>query len=187
MSESEVLFRAAVLERVDADAGVIAGYAVPYEQPTNIAGANQVLTSEVISRHAFGRQANKAAAARVQLRWAHQQAEVPIGRCTKLEDREDGLWAEFQLTPALRDQPGSRAWEVHQSLLDGALTDLSVGFRSVRNRMDGDVFRHDRCTLVEVSVVPEGAYKLAKVASVRDVDGLWRESWLRRIAVLKGV
>jgi uncharacterized protein len=182
MSDTEVLFRAAAVDSVDAEHGVIAGIAVPYESPTKIGGG----MTEVISRHAFGRQATKAAAARVQLRWAHQTGEVPIGRCTRLEDREDGLWAEFAITPALRDQPGSRAWEVHQSLMDGALTDLSVGFRSLRNHMEeGGQFRHVRCHLVEVSVVPEGAYREAKVASVRDVDGAWRDSWAARIRELR--
>jgi len=182
MSDTEVLFRAAAVEQVNPEAGVVAGLVVPYEAPTKLGGG----MSEVISRHAFGKQTSKAAARRVQLRWAHQTQEVPIGRCTNLEDREDGLWAEFSITPALRDQPGSRAWEVHQSLMDGALTDLSVGFRSMRNHMEeGGLLRHARCHLVEVSIVPEGAYKEAKVASVRDVDGLWRDQWLRRIESLR--
>lgn len=175
---------------IDAAKGLLTGRCVPYDEPTELWGG----LWEVFSRGAFGAQVKaRDHWARVQLRWAHATDEVPLGRATSLQDREDGLWGVFQWNLRLLRREGSRAWEVWQSLDEGDLTDLSIGFRTLKPPIvteDDDrilVTRgKDSCHLEETSVVPSGAYgPAATVASLRAAHDTWREEWTARIDALR--
>jgi len=178
------------VDDVDTDKGEIYGRCVPYDEPTVLAAG----ISEVFERGAFGSQPSAADHfARIQLRWAHATDEVPLGRAVALEDAPDGLYGRFGFNTRLRGEPGTRAWQVWESLKAGDMRELSVGFRVKREPVVSEepgsllVTRQgDSCHLVEVSVVPSGAYgQSAQVLAVRDTRQAWRDGWAARIARIK--
>lgn len=175
---------------VDDAKGEIYGRCVPYDTEVELMRG----LSEVIEFGAFGSQpAAKDHWARVQLRWAHATDEVPLGKAVQLDEKRDGLYGRFGFNQALRQQAGTKAWQVWQSLHAGDMEDLSVGFRVKKEpvlTIDGDDIRvtrqKDSAHLIEVSVVPSGAYgSLAKVSSMRDARQAWHDGWAARIAALR--
>lgn len=175
---------------VDDVKGEVYGRCVPYEQEVELLPG----LVESFARGAFGSQPSaRDHWARVQLRWAHATDEVPLGKAVQLEEKTDGLYGRYAFNQILRQQPGTRAWEVWESLAAGDMEDLSVGFRVKKEPtltvQDEIVHLHrgkDSSYLIEVSVVPSGAYgSLAKVSAMRDTRQLWRDEWAARIERLR--
>ncbi|MFF5992587.1 HK97 family phage prohead protease [Prauserella flavalba] len=142
------------------DGRTIVGIAVPYGKPQRI---NARLT-EQFAPGAF----------RHQLRAAHR---VPfardhlalggtlIGTTVMLREDAAGLYGEWRVskTPA-----GEETLEL---VKDGALRELSVGFREQQNRrLQGGIVERVKANLMEVAVVLQGAYgEGAAVAGVRQL------------------
>lgn len=164
------------LEVADGDGRTIRGIAVPYGQVQRI---NPYLTEEFV-RGAFNHQLG--AIHRVGLWRGHSnQGGVLIGR--QIEGRDDaaGLYGEWRVskTPA-----GDETLEL---VKDGALEQLSVGFRMVAGgsqKVDG-VVRRTKANVFETAIVPQGAYgDGAVITGVRSADdGLDEEIAQLRSAV----
>ena len=93
---------------------------------------------------------------------AHDQ-KAPVGRAVWVKDTQEGPVAEFQL--GLTSPAGQDALA---ELRDGLLSEVSVGFHSVREQRGTDGAREiTEAALHEASLVPIGAYDGAKVLSVR--------------------
>lgn len=143
------------------DGRTVVGIAVPYGRPQRI----DAQLMEQFARGAFNRQLR--AANRVPFAREHMSlGGTLIGRTIELRDDSAGLYGEWRVskTPA-----GDETLEL---IKDGALTDLSIGFREGQNRRlkDGTIERVT-AELREVSVVMEGAYGAnAVVAEVRRRD-----------------
>jgi len=128
---------------------VIRGRAVPYGRVVNL--------GEVFERFEPGAFAgtNKS---RVRVCLEHGQA---VGRVTSLEERSDGLHFEAELPdiPAIPETGKARAM-----IAAGLADELSVGFNTVAGgtRVEKDagrnVYVHSRANLLEISLVPWGAY-----------------------------
>ncbi|GAA1549910.1 hypothetical protein GCM10009804_03110 [Kribbella hippodromi] len=160
----DVLFRAFTPDleiRSDGDGRTIRGIAVPYSQAVRI----DARLTEQFARGAFNHQLR--AANRVKLARGHlPMGGSLIGRATLLRDDAAGLYAELRVSETpLGD-------ETLALVKDGALTDLSIGFRERKNRnLPGGITERVKADLSEIGVVLEGAYgALATVSGVRAVN-----------------
>ena len=99
----------------------------------------------------------------VQLRWNHY-GDV-IGKWTRIEEDENGLYVEGELTPG-----HSKASDVYALLKHGAVTGLSIGYRPVQIRELGDGKRElKEIELIEISVVESPADNAAHIGDVKSV------------------
>jgi len=101
----------------------------------------------------------------IQMRWNHY-GEI-IGKWTRMEEDEKGLYVEGELTPG-----HSKAQDVYASLIHGAISGMSIGYKPkkfVENDKGGyDLYEID---LVEISVVESPADLNAQVNRIKsDVD-----------------
>lgn len=148
--------------RSSGDGRTVHGIAVPYGQPQRI---NATLV-EQFARGAFSRQAG--AAHRVPFAREHlPMGGQLIGRITQLRDDAKGLYFEARVADT---QLGNDTLAL---LRDGALDQVSIGFRERQNRRlpDGTVERVT-ADLRELAVVLEGAYgEYAVAMGVRSENG----------------
>lgn len=150
---------------------IIEGLAVPYGVRQRI---DESLT-EQFERGAFAHMIELAHRAQApggrpsyRVRFAREhvkQGGVLIGKTISLEETERGLVGAWQVS---KTAAGDEALELAR---DGALNELSIGFRAApgwsRRLPDGTVSR-TRADLFEVSLVMEGAYaQAAAVEAVR--------------------
>ncbi|MGA6164302.1 HK97 family phage prohead protease [Amycolatopsis magusensis] len=154
------------------DGRTICGIAVPYGSP-------QPIDSRLTEQFAQG-------AFNAQLRAAHR---VPfmrdhgphggklIGVATTLRDDAAGLYGEWRVS---RTPLGDETLEL---VKDGALSELSIGFREGQNRtLRGGVIERATATLTEVAIVMAGAYgPAAAIASVRAQSTVDRRGELAQI------
>jgi HK97 family phage prohead protease len=143
------------------DGRTIEGLAVPFGRPQRI---DSTLV-EQFARGAFN--AQLGAAHRVKFSRDHMSlGGTLLGRAIELKDDAAGLWGAFRVSNTVAGD------ETLALVEDGALDELSVGFRTRQDRRlsDGTI---ERVTahLVEVSLVLEGAYgRGALVSAVREVQ-----------------
>lgn len=137
------------------DGRTICGIAVPYGTP-------QVIDSRLTEQFARGAFRDQISAAhRVPLMRDHgPHGGTLIGRATLLRDDAAGLYGEFRVS---RTDKGDETLEL---VKDGALSDLSIGFREGQNRMlPGGVTERVTATLTETAIVMAGAYGEAAVVT----------------------
>ncbi len=144
------------------DGRTIRGIAVPYGQVQRI---DAHLTEE-FCRGAFNHQMN--ALNRIGFYRGHSnQGGTLIGPMKAAQDDAAGLYGEWRVsaTPA-----GDETLEL---VKDGALSQLSIGFRATQggSRTVGGVVQRTKAHLFEVAIVPEGAYgDGAVITGVRSAD-----------------
>lgn len=138
--------------RSDGDGRTIVGIAVPYGRTINVPSEG---IRERFARGAFNHQlraANRIAFARDHLPFGG----VLIGATKLLRDDAAGLYGEWRVS---RTAMGDETLEL---VRDGALRELSVGFKERRNRMvsdpGGPITERVKADASEVAVVMAGAY-----------------------------
>ncbi|MEU5721577.1 HK97 family phage prohead protease [Micromonospora sp. NPDC047738] len=147
--------------RSGGDGRTIYGIAVPWEAPQRI---DDKLT-EQFARGAFNHQLR--AANRVRVAREHVTlGGTLIGAMQTMRDDAAGLYVELRVS---RTPVGDETLEL---VRDGALRDLSIGFRERQNRrLSGGILERVSADLFEVAVVMAGAYgELATAAGVRSAD-----------------
>lgn len=115
---------------------------------------------------------------RVPMLFQHDPAE-PIGVWLDLHEDFRGLFVRGRLIPDV-----ARAREVLALIRQGALDGLSIGFRTVKGRIDPRtrVRRLDAIDLWEISVVTFPLLAGARVAAVKGLSFSWpREVWPREV------
>ena len=134
------------------DGDVIRGQAVPFGRIVKLTPS----LLEQFQKGAFSRQMKDPA--RVKLCLEHGQV---VGKCTRLEETDDGLQFEARISKSEAIPEARRA----RALLDDELIDeLSIGFRGVDGGMDvqrrdgSTLVTHRRANLKEISLVPWGVY-----------------------------
>ena len=137
------------VEAADTDRRIIAGKIVPFGEEIGSTSVGPV-------RFAKG---SIDFSNRVKLLLEHRNTE-PIGFAEKIEERENGLWAEFTVAPTSR---GNDALvEASSGLRDG----FSVGVEVVASKPVDGVLTVTRSYLREVSLVESPAFKSASVERV---------------------
>lgn len=138
--------------RSDGDGRTIVGIAVPYGRTINVPSEG---IRERFARGAFNHQlraANRIAFARDHLPFGG----TLIGATKLLRDDAAGLYGEWRVS---RTAMGDETLEL---VRDGALRELSVGFRERRNRTvadpGGPITERVKADASEVAVVMAGAY-----------------------------
>jgi HK97 family phage prohead protease len=139
----------------DDNADVIAkgyGRAVPYGDSTQIGGVE-----ESFARESF----DPADVIGKPLAYRHDQ---PVGVITDAENREDGLYIEFQIGNTTLGRDAATLARM------GASKGLSVGFNPVESAWakTRDKVEHLKAKLLEVSLTPYPAYATAGVADIRE-------------------
>jgi len=97
----------------------------------------------------------------IQMRWNHHGPV--IGKWSKIEEDEKGLYVEGELTPG-----HSVAEDVYASLKHGSVTGLSIGYRPVQIRELGEGKRElKEIELIEISAVESPADVAAQIGNVK--------------------
>ena len=97
----------------------------------------------------------------VQLRFNHESGV--IGKWTRMEEDAKGLYVEGELTPG-----HSKAMDVYASLMHGAISGLSIGYRPVKftpNQTGG--LDLEEISLIEISVVESPADLNAQIGNIK--------------------
>jgi HK97 family phage prohead protease len=145
------------------DGRTIEGIAVPFLRRQRI---DSTLT-EQFAPGAFDHQIRAQAAHRIAFSRDHMsQGGTLIGRALELRNDAAGLWGAFRVSATTAGD------ETLALVADGALSELSVGFRAQRDHTEPDgTITRVRADLVEVSVVLAGAYgQGATIMAVRSAD-----------------
>ena len=154
-TESVVLFQ----EREgDTDSDIVGsghGMAVPYGTETNIGGMRESFAAgsfnldDVIGK---------------PLAYRHGE---PVGRITGAENREDGLYIDFDIVDTAQGRDAAVLART------GTIKGLSVGFNPVKSAFNRakDAIQHTAANLLEVSLTPYPAYSDAGISSIRENEG----------------
>ncbi|HXV74407.1 MAG TPA: HK97 family phage prohead protease [Sphingomonadales bacterium] len=154
------------------DSGLFEGYASVFEAVDE--GRDAVMPG------AFKASIEERGIEGIKLLWQHDPAE-PIGRLEEIYEDDRGLYIKGRLLLTLQ-----RAREAMSLMRDGALDGLSIGFRTLKSRMDET--KNVRLLLAvdlwEVSLVtfpmqPEAriaVFKKAPVRTVREIEALLRDA-----------
>jgi HK97 family phage prohead protease len=143
--------------RSKGDGRTIVGIAVPYNRPEWIGPSLREQFARGVFNEQLGpvlpggvlRGANKVVFARDHM----IRGGSLIGRASLLKDDATGLYGEFRVS---RTEAGDETIEL---VKDGALTNLSIGFREATNRrLPGGITERVTGALKEVALVLEGAY-----------------------------
>lgn len=156
------------------DGRTIYGLAVPFNIPTSIRDAEGTY-DESFQRGAFAQTINGGALQRVKLFVKHNRSSVPIGVAAELTEDAAGLLAGLRVSKTVAGD------EIIELVRDGALDQLSVGFRPVHTKWSDLGAVHGRRStpaagasatrtevrLDEISVVDFAAYDAALIGGVR--------------------
>ena len=169
--------------RSDGDGRTVAGIAVPYDDPVEIRTGLSTFT-EVFRRGAFAKTISERGPAKVKFLLSHDTRKLPLGRAVELREDAAGLFAEFRVS---KTTEGDDALE---SIRDGALDALSIGFEPVKDRWNKtrDFVERLEAKLFEVSATPFPAYENAAIVGVRadgSPFGLARSAAQARIRLLE--
>lgn len=128
------------------------GRAVPYGEPTQIGGV-----SESFARDSFDPEDVIGS----PLAYRHDE---PVGVITAAENREDGLYIDFQIGNTTLGRDAATLARM------GASKGLSVGFNPVESAWakTRDKVEHLKARLLEVSLTPYPAYATAGVSDIRE-------------------
>lgn len=153
-TETVVVFE----EREAKDSDVVGaghGLAVPYGTETMIGGVRESFSPGSFD---IGNVIGKP------LAYRHGE---PVGRITGAENREDGLYIDFEIVDTALGRDA--AVLARTSTIKG----LSVGFNPIKSAWNRakDHVMHEAANLLEVSLTPYPAYSTAGVSAIRENEG----------------
>ena len=132
--------------------GIGHGRAVPYDTPTTIGGVEESFARDSFSTDdVIGK----------PLAYRHEE---PVGIITGAENREDGLYIDFEIANTTLGRDAATLARM------GASKGLSVGFQPVESAWakTRDKVQHTLARLLEVSLTPYPAYATAGVSDIRE-------------------
>jgi HK97 family phage prohead protease len=141
--------------REDADGDIVGqgtGRAVPYGVETDIGGVR-----ESFARDSF----NPEDVIGKPLAYRHNE---PVGIITGAENREDGLYIDFNIVNTALGRDAATLART------GASRGLSVGFQPIKSAWTKtrDAVQHMSAGLLEVSLTPYPAYATAGISAIRE-------------------
>lgn len=140
------------------DEGVIEGYGAVFGNVDN--GGDKIMPGAFVDGLATGRRAGRT----VKMLWNHDPS-TPIGVWEDLAEDAKGLWGKGRL---VMEVPKAR--EVHALMKAGAISGLSIGYRTRVSEPDGTVRLLKAVELYEISPVTFPMNDRAKVTMVK-ADG----------------
>lgn len=140
------------------DEGVIEGYGAVFGNVDN--GGDKIMPGAFVDGLATGRRAGRT----VKMLWNHDPSH-PIGVWEDLAEDAKGLWGKGRL---VMEVPKAR--EVHALMKAGAISGLSIGYRTKASEPDGAVRLLKAVDLYEISPVTFPMNDRAKVTMVK-ADG----------------
>jgi len=160
---SEILYRATELLRASTTGREIFGTILPYNETVEIREFGTVYR-ERFQAGSFSRSLRERGD-KIRLFTQHDSTrKLPVGKAVELTEHPDSLRAAFAIA-ATRD--GDDILELVRS---GTVDSFSVGFKPLKQRMDGNVLVRTECALIEVSLVGIPAYEGATVAGIRQAQ-----------------
>lgn len=155
------------------------GIAMPFGQVAEVSDGYGRPYRERFEFGAFSRSIAQRAG-KVRLFVGHDTRALPVGKAVELVEQRDGLHAAFEVAATAAGD------DVLELVRSGTADSFSIGFRGIRERLDGGVVVRTECSLMEVSLVGIGAYSDAAVAGVRSHDFvISRELAERRLRLLE--
>lgn len=152
---------------VDADKHIIR---VKFASFGNKDSAGDILIKGCFAKSINDRGPESATNRKIAFLWQHNMAD-PIGRILSIEEREDGAYAEVQLSNFDAVPNAKRAW---YQLIDGDINQFSFGFQYVWDKVEYDenldAFIVKEVMLHELSVVTLGCNEQTEFMGV--VKGL---------------
>jgi uncharacterized protein len=136
--------------KAEGDAGEITGYGAVF--------GNKDSYGDVIEPGAFRATLGKR---KVKMLWQHDMGQ-PIGVWDEVIEDDSGLKVKGRLS--LKTARGAEAYEL---MAMGAMDGLSIGFRTMKDVMDGPVRRLQEIDLYEISLVTMPANSLATVTGIK--------------------
>jgi HK97 family phage prohead protease len=137
----------------------VAGIIVPFDTVARVSDGGAPY-NESFQRGSFAKTIADRGPGAVKLLYQHNSLD-PIGRATMLEEREAGLYGEFQVSNVSR---GDQALEL---VNDGVIDSFSVGFTGIKAEKRGGVTVRTEVKLREASLVTFPAYASANITAVR--------------------
>jgi HK97 family phage prohead protease len=116
---------------------------------------------------------------KVRLFTMHDRQRLPIGKAVELTEKRDGLHGAFEVANTVA---GNDALELVRS---GVVDAFSIGFKGIREHLDGDVVVRTEIAVMEVSLVGIPAFEGAQIAGVRSQKVIPRTVAERRLKLLK--
>jgi uncharacterized protein len=152
-----ILYRSA--ELTPGTGRTVHGIVVPYGQTAEVSDGGVPYPEKFV----FGALTRSIAERgnKIRLFTGHDTRRLPIGKATELREAGDGLHAAFEIADT---SDGRDALELVRS---GVVDGFSIGFRSIRHRMEGNTVVRTEAALMEVSLVGLPTYPGALVAGVR--------------------
>jgi HK97 family phage prohead protease len=135
------------------EAGYIAGIAAGYG---NVDHGGDLIMPGALTKAIAGR-----AAVPMLLFHDHKR---PVGAWKRFEEKDDGLHVEGKI--ALATQAGKEARELAEV---GALSGLSIGYKTLRHKFEGKIRQLHELALHEVSLVPVGMNDRAVITSIKSI------------------
>lgn len=170
---TQILYRNAQL--TPGDGRTLYGLAVPFGQVATVSDGDGRPYRERFERGAFARSIRERGD-KIKLLVGHDIRRLPIGKATTLEERADGLYAEFAISDT------SAGNDALTAIRDGLAGSFSIGFAGIREHWDGDVLVRTEVALREVSVTEFPAYSGAAIGGVRHnsttISRQFAELWL---------
>lgn len=147
------------------DVGTFEGYGSVFG---NVDGGRDVVVKGAFTRSL---QERAAIGRKLPILWQHRSGE-PIGVYEDVKEDDHGLWMKGRLLVA----DVQRAKEAHALMKAGAVTGMSIGYRTVKDRLDSKtgVTYLEELGLEETSVVTFPMNDIARVAAVK-AEGFMRK------------
>lgn len=150
----EILSKTFELKEAPNDEGRFEGYASVFDKTDS--------DSDIISKGAFGD--SLATGRNIKMLWQHDRSQ-PIGVWESVREDAHGLYVRGRLIQEV--QKGREALAL---LKAGALDSMSIGFRTLQAKGEGQVRRIEEVDLHEISLVTFPAMEAAKVVAVKSSD-----------------
>ena len=144
-------FKSLALEvRAEGDEGVIEGYGSVFN--------NEDSYGDIVEAGSFMASLQKRMP---KMLWQHRM-DTPIGKWDEV--KEDGAGLRMKGRIAMGTTKGREAYELIKM---GAMDGLSIGFRTIRDQVEGNIRRLKEIDLYEVSLVTMPANGLATITGVK--------------------
>lgn len=141
------------VKQVDEETGIFEGYAATFSDKPDSYG-------DIIDSGAF-KKSLKEGGKRVKILWQHSVME-PIGKPEEMSEDEKGLLVKGKLSLGVQ-----RAREVLSLMKDGVITELSIGYDTVKEAYKDGIRHLKEVKLWDISPVTFAANTEALIASVK--------------------